>query len=104
MATNNCISEEVLEQISHALQGILLHATAIPYLVIAAEDSAAGADEIKKISASCSSIDALANQIGYLADACLERIDKTASTGMGTGHWFGISLNHAIKTEDMHHG
>lgn len=103
MATNDSISKETLAQICKALRGIALQARSITHLTIAVEDSATGADGIEIVSANCTSIDALANQIGYLADVCLGKIDETAAT-TGAESWFGITLNGVTQAGGNHHG
>lgn len=99
MATKDSISKETLEQIEKALAGIVSHAMSIRHLVIPIEDSAAGADDVIAVSANCGAVAALANQIGFLAEACGGRISGDASSGFNADYWFGISFKDVAKVE-----
>lgn len=99
MTTNNSISKETLEQIEMALTRIVSSAMSIRHLVIPIEDSAAGANDIAVVSANCGAVEALANQIGFLADLCAARIEGKATPMLDAEYWFKTQLSSASELE-----
>lgn len=99
MATNDFISKETLDQIEMTLNRIMSSAMSIRQLVIPIEDSAAGASEMAVVSANCGAVEALANQIRFLADLCAARIEGKTTPSLDAEYWFKVQPSPAAELE-----
>lgn len=101
MSTKDSISKETFEQIEMALARIISSAMSIRHLVIPIEDSAAGANDITAVSANCGAVEALANQIGFLADLCAARIEGKTTPSLDAEYWFKTQTSPAAELEGV---